>query len=248
MTVTATWLPNATPVEDTIESRAVAALAASLALPFLDTEAATQLAETEGLVTHLTSLVLVDDDSFIQEGIPATRKVLLPTPRTAHLQMSYARVEESYYHSVRGFRMAPTESTDENSPSDLSTDDPLAALAALLNKSSAPADQKAGRIFLSEIGEKIDWDLAPQRLQAGDLSQLNNDTALAIRDLALAPQVQALAQQLGLDPILLAIGLIARAMSATNRSAARIAKAIIGDRLTDELYALIKLALATPNA
>ena len=41
--------------------RAVAALAASFALPAFETESAAQLAEAEGLVTHLTSLVLVDE-------------------------------------------------------------------------------------------------------------------------------------------------------------------------------------------
>ena len=55
----------------------------SLALPALDDETATQLAESEGLVTHLTSLVLVDEVGAAQEGIPGTRKIALPMPRTA---------------------------------------------------------------------------------------------------------------------------------------------------------------------
>src|SRR5262249_31187102 len=45
----------------TVDGRAVAALCAGLALPALDAEAATRLAVAEGLVTHLTSLVLVDE-------------------------------------------------------------------------------------------------------------------------------------------------------------------------------------------
>ena len=47
---------------------------------------AARVAEEEGLTTHLTSLVLVDEASEAQEGVPAMRKVLLPTPRTAFRQ------------------------------------------------------------------------------------------------------------------------------------------------------------------
>ena len=61
MTLTAKWQEAEDLMEETVERRAVAALAASLALPALDTESAARFAETEGLVTHLTSLVLVDE-------------------------------------------------------------------------------------------------------------------------------------------------------------------------------------------
>lgn len=88
MELVATWdAPSATAEKGkrTIESRAVAALAASLMLPTLDAEAAAALAQAEGLVTHLTSLVLVDEAGVMQEGVPATRKVALPSPATAGL-------------------------------------------------------------------------------------------------------------------------------------------------------------------
>ena len=64
-------------------SEGIAAYAASLALPSLSETAASKLAVGEGLVTHLTSLVLVDEDGPVQEGLPVTRKVDLSTPRTA---------------------------------------------------------------------------------------------------------------------------------------------------------------------
>ena len=62
---------------------AVAAFAANLLLPGLTEKAATELAIAEGLVGHLTSLVLVDEAGITQEGLAATRKVRLPAPRTA---------------------------------------------------------------------------------------------------------------------------------------------------------------------
>jgi hypothetical protein len=62
MTITAEWQAAKGSMEEVEkERRAVAALAASVALPALDSESAARFAESEGLVTHLTSLVLVDE-------------------------------------------------------------------------------------------------------------------------------------------------------------------------------------------
>src|SRR5690606_31717400 len=72
--ISASWSVKADVDSDDASARAVAAVAASLALPALEEEAATALAETEGLVTHLTSLLLVDEAGAVQEGIPAMRK------------------------------------------------------------------------------------------------------------------------------------------------------------------------------
>ena len=91
MTFTADWRQPAAPGEETVESRAVAALAASLVLPALDAEAAAALAESEGLVTHLTSLVLVDEAGAAQDGLPGARKVLLPDPRTSVMARAMPR-------------------------------------------------------------------------------------------------------------------------------------------------------------
>jgi hypothetical protein len=65
-------------------ARQVAAVAAALAIPRLGEESAADLAVAEGIVCHLTSLVLVDEEGEAQEGIPAQRKVALMAPRTSH--------------------------------------------------------------------------------------------------------------------------------------------------------------------
>jgi len=101
MSITASWQRTERSRVETIEVRAVAALAASLALPAIDAESAAELAEKEGLVTHLTSLVLVDEAASVQEGIPETRKIPLPTPRTALPVMAAAR------HRWRGCAGSP---------------------------------------------------------------------------------------------------------------------------------------------
>jgi hypothetical protein len=83
MTISARSQPADTAAGDALALRAVAAMAASLALPAMATESAAQLAEAEGLVTHLTSLILIDEAATQEASIPATRKVALPTPRAA---------------------------------------------------------------------------------------------------------------------------------------------------------------------
>ena len=109
MTLTAKWQEAEGLMEETVERRAVAALVASLALPAFDTESAARFAETEGLVTHLTSLVLVDESGTVQQGIPATRKVALPAPHVSALVMAAMPEisERRYQRHLDEFRPVP---------------------------------------------------------------------------------------------------------------------------------------------
>ena len=91
------------------------------------------------------------------------------------------------------------------------------------------AQKQAVLIYPFLLGSQIDWDAAPQRLQAGDLSALDREVALAIQYAAMIPEVAAFARQFGLDPVALVIGLLARCEASISRSAARLAKAIFGD-------------------
>lgn len=56
----------------------VGAYAASLALSGMDRQEASLLAASEGLVSHLTSIVLMDEEGAALERIPEQRKVALP--------------------------------------------------------------------------------------------------------------------------------------------------------------------------
>ena len=85
------------------------------------------------------------------------------------------------------------------------------------------------------LADAIGWDQAPRRLQAGDLADLDPTVARAIRDLAARAEVIELAKTLGLDPLVLVIGLLARMQADRNRSAARIVRAIFGKRPHREL-------------
>jgi hypothetical protein len=400
MSIVAAWQRTEELLPDGIDARAVAAFSASLALPALDLESAAVLAEKEELVTHLTSLVLVDEAAEVQEGIPGARKIPLPTPRTALHAMYSAQ-------SVRAYAMAPsmammervdrissyslraseldaffeepprrTHGVDlpppfqrlveliEQSPSRLEpsragkllkeaglerefegisrhaqdlglkaetvlsivlagllrgplgeslsadiqgacmplqefaqrameaireigdrgptlmhaiqdaaglnlvqsarTDEAVQALGrlggyrqmlahierflheqadelkAFQAKNARGGDQAAGILDLSGIGANINWDVEPDRLRGGDLSELDRPIAGAIQDAAELTEVSALARRLGIDPVIMIVGLIARNEAQKNRTAARIAKAILTNVNEDELTALAR--------
>jgi hypothetical protein len=203
-----------------IDTRAVAAVATSLVLPALSTEAAALLAEAEGLVTHLTSLVLVDEAGDVQETIPATRKIALPTPRAAMAPAFAARrhvVAARACEEATGGSRAPRRARSM-----------LGGLAEFFSASPADEIEAYDRDRdLSRVARSIDWDLAPQKLQSGDLSLLPGYAERAIRQAAADGHVVALARTLGLDPVVLVVGLVAYA-SRKHRSAARLARAIFG--------------------
>jgi hypothetical protein len=222
--VTATWGAKAT-YEPSVAARRVGATAASLAIPLMNKSEAATLAEAEGIVTHLTSLVLVDEAGERTAGLPASRKVALSTSRTAMLSMA----------SLGGFAAAAPASAG-----------PAAARIA----SAGPRIASRGRSFLQRLrdddGERarapsppptpqpgqfanhIDWDADPEALRRGDLSGVPGAAVLAIAAAARSADVMALAKALGIDPLIAVIGLLARAAGGSNRSAERLARAILG--------------------
>jgi hypothetical protein len=108
---------------------------------------------------------------------------------------------------------------------------PLRAFDALIasERECASIAPEPSHADLSSLANKIDWNAAPQRLQAGDLSALDREVAHAICSAAAITEVVVFARQLGLDPVALVVGLVARSESLISRSAARLAKAIFGD-------------------
>jgi len=175
------------------------------------------------LVTHLTSLVLVDENGAAQEGLPGTRKVALPSPWSIGQESFLAepvgepdagkrhvRLEEACHGSIKF-----------DQPPDLAPEPSRAFVP--------PIAPEPSRADLSILARKIEWDAAPQLLKAGDLSALDREVALAIHSAAMIPEVVAFARQLSLDPVALVVGLVARSESLNSRSAARLAKAIFCD-------------------
>lgn len=185
--------------------RAAAALAVSLVLPHLDKERAAALAEEEGLVTHLTSLVLVNEASATQETVPATRKVVLPEPAVLRPVRLYSRAP-----GVMFMRLSAERS--------LKLPEPILPLWRAVGL--------------------VDWGLDPTGLIAGEFSLVDARAANAIREAAALPEVVEVAKRHGIDPMALVLGLMALLGRPQSRSAARIARAILGVRPAPELAAL----------
>jgi hypothetical protein len=239
MLISADW-QSGEAAEDPSCSRAVAAMAASLALPALPADSAAALAEAEGLVSHLTSLILIDEAATQEASVPATRKVALPTPRTSGIPMmaAAAMLREDSVSLARhaaprtrtlARRAAPSSGLFPGAPA----------------HDEAPTVPQRDRFDGSGLAGAIDWDRAPHRLAAGDLADLDPTVAQAIRDLVARAEIIELAKKLALDPLVLVIGLLARMQADRNRSAARIARAIFGKqprREVDEAAATAGIA------
>ena len=91
--VEASWSQEAENPQVSAEfSEAVAAYAASLAFAGAEEKWAANIAVQAGLVTHLTSLVLVAEDAQIQDELPRTIKQALPAPRVMKFQSTPSTV------------------------------------------------------------------------------------------------------------------------------------------------------------
>jgi hypothetical protein len=98
---------------------------------------------------------------------------------------------------------------------------------------------------LAALAAGIDWDAAPQRLQAGDLAGLDGALADAIRRIAAELFVIQEARNAGCDPVVFVIALLAKTVARRSRTADRIARAILGDRPTGESFGEIDRLVRT---
>ena len=205
------------------QERAVAAFATGLALQMLSEESASTLAEQEGLITHLTSLVLVDDVGSIQEGIPAHRKIPLPAPSISYSQ-SMASISSS---ALVDYSLMPSVSLSRSSKISYDEDcydreDSAINISPILNNN------------ILKIASAISWDHDPTKLAQGDLSDLSDVEIKIINEVAGLSEIQELALTLNVTTIVLVIALMAQSQAGINRSAARIAKSILGTSPNEE--------------
>jgi hypothetical protein len=214
--LTASWdgpaVGNATP-----DARLIGATAAMLAIPLMPQAAAAELAAREGIVCHLTSLVLVDEAGTRHEGVPATRKVALSTPRTSHAGAVLAC-------------MAPTDDFAPMPRSRPAIERRLGAAFGRRNAASSVAPKPAvnrPQINLGRALARIDWDADPEALRRGDLHLLPPDVTALIWEAARLASIDALAWATGLDPAVAVIALMAKAAAKGNRAADRLARNLL---------------------
>ncbi len=241
MAMTATWGAPSPHSAKHDSERAVAAYAASLRMPSLSSEAAAKLAEAEGLVTHLTSLILVDEEGTAQSGLPAARKIALPSPNT-HATTSHfcAMIEPamdiSHARYCKSVSYAPRHAQVSRADSDWRVPSPgmkRSIAGGVVRESVSPADIPTATLEPSQVKSLahhvrgIDWRTEGQRLAEGNMIGLAHDIADAIDEAASYGIVKRVAKRLGLAPRLLVIALLARARASDDRHADRVARAIL---------------------
>ena len=221
-------------------SAAVAAYAASLAVACASQDHATSIAVREGLVTHLTSLFLRVDDGQRQEGLPRTRRVGLPTPRTAQLDPvpgMPASPRRDRRPTVFGARPRDREAYESAPPQrfDGSRLPPTVGSLGIRRgiSPSKPVSGQAGaaakpdRVEVAAIAEMIDWDVAADALAQGDLLKLPLAVADVILALSRREDIRAAAAGLGIDSVHVAIALVAEAAAGRSRQAARVRRRLL---------------------
>ena len=236
-------------------ARAAAALAAHLQMPELDEVEAARWAEAQGLVTHLTSLLMVDEEGEVHPGPPATRKVDLAAPvvdeepgdlaifRKAGLGgdgiqflMDISKVvpevrrEPAHRRSARWLNSLD----DDDAPNPEGRKDGRPEPVEL-DPVSARAD---GWLRFVAEADPFDWVLEAERLTAGRFVRLPPRLQLAIIQMEDCDEVAAAAERFGLAPEVLAFGLLARHFAARSRDAARVARSLLGGIDGEELAQL----------
>ena len=223
MLVRATW-SEAQPNGADVPSRSVAAAAAMLALSRMEESDAATLAEAESLVCHLTSLVLVDEAGAAQNGIPVQRKVATTTPRTSS-DLAFAACMPLGDQTPPAFYMRRQSEAFERHgwrQSKMKRDGPGPRFSV------PPLAVGSASTMLRQTAKSMDWSADPEALRRGDFSGLTASTADLLRIAAGRPEVLALAAELGISPAIAVVGLLARAAGPSNRSAARLARMILG--------------------
>ena len=198
-------------------ARAVAAYAASLAFAGAEEEQAAVLAINEGLVTHLTSLILIATDAPKQKHLPRSIKQLLPDVRGAR-RMPHGVTQGIAASAAPG----PLYSLPHDGHKDFAFQSPPAFRLRQLSESlSQPAPPRWLRWENVEwLGNMIDWNANGARLASGAVEELPSDIMDMITDLE--SELKELAEELGIDAHLLVIAFAALAASKSSRPAGRV--------------------------
>jgi hypothetical protein len=214
--IEATW--ETTPTDQSVD--AIGRYSASLALPLLDEQRATKLAVGHDVCSHLTSLLLVDEDGDTSEGIPEMRQVPLAISAGENVTSRNVVVESlalgrRVFHEATAF--------EDMADRSLSASLELSQFALSLNCGGSTSFNRAFKAWTSTIG--IEWDRLANALSTGDLSGLTDAQREAVLRLAQSKPVVDLAKALGVDPVRIAIALLAE--TDNSRTAQRLARRML---------------------
>ncbi len=219
--ISAEWEPEAAGASADAAGRYAAALALSL---FHEPKAAAFAAE-QGLCSHVTSLVLVDEEGGRQDGLPEMRKVALMEHTAAAI---YASADPGIVYSV-----APPGYESLERPLFLRLEDSTGSP----HRASSPHVGAISRKLRRFPHETDVFATDPNGVLEGDLSSLPDDLRREILELAEDAAVKALAAALRKPAVVVAAALVAERRS--GRQAARIARKVFW-RAPEDLLAAVR--------
>lgn len=196
-------------------SKAAKAVAASLVVNCAIPEFAAQYAASAGILSHLTSLVLVDEVGDAQSELPTMRKVALPsTNRANSMRLSASPPDHGAFFDMAAPTMLSASFERVSSDARVSFSPPRPGLR--------------GTIGL------IDWGTEPERLTQGDFMHLPREARRLIQELLRDGRVGRLADRYKVPAEIVAIALLAKFASDEDRRATRV-WSIIFDRICEDL-------------
>ena len=216
-------------------SKAATAVAASLVVNCATPAVAAKYAVSEGIVSHLTSLVLVDEVGDTQSELPTMRKIALPKTSSANAMHMFAAYGSSAMYESASLR------ADSSSYSALSD-------SAEFLRSSSPTRGRSDRRVLKSLSvpkpsarpdrlqvvRLIDWGDNPEGLIHGDFSGLHPEVRRLVKELSGEGQLRRLSEQYEMPLEIVAIALLANFASDENPRARRVWSAIF-KRLREDL-------------
>ena len=236
------------------ECDAVGRYAMALAMPLFEEHIAGTLAELHGLVTHLTSLVLVDEVGEKSQGLPQTVKVALPAVHASGVRMM-VRPNISMERSVR-----PRSYNAASPPASMMSDMISASLMPVMSArrdSSSSIEKNSEKIILSSASRNrvgrhieerkvldglifnslaemldsfenvsVEWNEVALNLN-NDISDWPEELVNFIEQSKTIPEIVELAMKLGLTVQLLLVLHLAKRDENDHRNAARVYRNII---------------------
>lgn len=213
------------PTLGTFDHPAAAAYAAWLGVQTLDEATAAQLAEKEGIATHLTSIVLVDEQGETLDEVAVTRKIALSNPvecggrvpeRAMLARPAPGAALRASYGRARG-KYPLDKSAVNNGPLGLPKhlfEEPGPDEAYLYDLADEPIEQ-----------DLIDWNRVAEDINLGRQPEALLDL---IATLSGRSEIKALAEACGIPEWKVVVAVAATREESVNRTARRLWRRLLG--------------------
>ena len=235
--VSAKWSVNSEPSQSRSRfAEAIAAYAASLAFASTEEALAVDIAIGEGLVTHLTSLVLVTEGVPEVESLPKTVKQTLPHVRTAQMSIVHhaPSVGLKSHSTSRPMPMMGSIPRDSRATQVFSMAPPS---SPRLPFESEEVDSTVWGDFVW-LGRALDWQALGSELAEGEWGNVPADCGMLISDLA--DYIEEHEDDIGASATDIVIALTAYAVRESDRFADRVFRRITKKMNVEKLEDLVR--------